>query len=48
MTTIDIVKKTRTAWRTLGNADTEAKNKVLLSMADALVKNSAAIIKENQ
>lgn len=48
MTTIDIVKKTRAAWRTLGNADTEAKNKILLSMADALVKNSAAIIKENQ
>ena len=48
MTTIDIVKKTKSAWHTLCNADTSKKNKILLSMADALVENSAAIIKENQ
>lgn len=48
MTTIDIVKKTKAAWQSLCNADTEKKNQLLLAMANALIENSETIIKENQ
>ena len=48
MTTIDIVKKTKAAWQSLCNADTEKKNQLLLAMANALIENSETISKENQ
>ncbi len=47
MTTLEILKVTKSAWRDLNRADTETKNKILNAMADALVENTNVIIAEN-
>jgi len=44
---INIAKQAQEASRALGNLSTEKKNKALLAMANALVKNAAYIKKEN-
>ena len=48
MTTLDILKITKSAWRDLSRADTETKNIILNAMADALVDNTAEIITQNK
>ena len=48
MTTIDILKKTKAAWKTICNASNETKNALLLAMADSLEKNCAAILEANR
>lgn len=47
MTTLEILKVTKNAWRELNRVNAETKNKILNSMADALVENAQLIIKEN-
>ena len=47
MTTLEILKTTKSAWRDLNRADTNTKNIILNAMADALVKNTAEIIAQN-
>ncbi len=47
MTTLEILKTTKSAWRDLNRADTETKNSILNAMADALAENTDAIISEN-
>lgn len=44
MTTSEMLLATKSAWRVLNRADEELKNKILDSMADALVENSNEII----
>ena len=48
MTTIDILKKTKAAWKTICNASNETKNALLLAMADSLEQNCAAILEANR
>ena len=48
MTTIEIIQKTKAAWRILNHASTEKKNEILLCMAKALEDGKAEIIKSNQ
>ena len=48
MTTIDILKKTKAAWKHINNASAETKNALLLAMADSLEKNCAAILEANR
>lgn len=47
MTTFEILKATKSAWRDLSRADTETKNEILYAMADALVENTNEIIAQN-
>ena len=47
MTTLEILKTTKSAWRDLNRADTNTKNIILNAMADALVENTAEIIAQN-
>lgn len=47
MTTLEILKTTKSAWRDLNRANSEEKNKILSAMADALVENTAEIISKN-
>ena len=48
MTTIEILKKTKAAWKTICNASNETKNALLLAMADSLEQNCAAILEANR
>ena len=48
MTTIDLLKKTKAAWKTICNASNETKNALLLAMADSLEQNCAAILEANR
>ena len=48
MTTIDILKKTKAAWKTICSASNETKNALLLAMADSLEQNCAAILEANR
>ena len=48
MTTIDILKKTKAAWKTICNASNETKNALLLAMADSLERDCAAILEANR
>lgn len=48
MTTLEILKTTKSAWRFLNRTDTDGKNKILLSMAEYLQKNCEKIIKNNK
>ena len=48
MTTIDILKKTKAAWKHINNASGETKNALLLAMADSLERNRAVILVENR
>lgn len=47
MTTLEILQRTKSAWRDLNRADTETKNTILGAMADALVENTDKIIAQN-
>ena len=47
MTTLEILKTTKSAWRDLNRADTQTKNVILNAMADALVENTSEIIAQN-
>ncbi|MBQ7953931.1 MAG: glutamate-5-semialdehyde dehydrogenase [Clostridia bacterium] len=47
MTTLEILKVTKSAWRDLNRADTETKNKILNAMADSLVESTEEIISQN-
>ena len=47
MTTIDILKKTKAAWKTICNASNETKNALLLAMADSLLADTDAILAAN-
>lgn len=47
MTTLEILKTTKSAWRDLNRANSEEKNKILSAMSDALVENTAEIISKN-
>lgn len=47
MTTLEILKTTKSAWRDLNRADSETKNNILNSMADALTENTNEIIEQN-
>lgn len=47
MTTLEILKTTKSAWRDLTRTDTETKNTILNAMADALEENTAEIISQN-
>ena len=44
MTTIDILEKTKAAWKHINNASAETKNALLLAMADSLERNRAVIL----
>lgn len=48
MTTLEILKNTKSAWRDLSTRSTDEKNKVLLSMADFLQKNCEKVLKNNE
>ena len=48
MTTLEILKTTKSAWRDLNRADTKTKNVILNAMADALVENTTEIIAQNK
>ena len=48
MTTLEIMQKTRAARTTLMLADTDLKNRALLSMADALLQYSQSILRANE
>ncbi len=48
MTTLEILKVTKSAWRDLNRVDSETKNMILNSMADALVDNTDLIIEQNK
>ena len=48
MTTIDILKKTKSAWQHISNASAEEKNALLLAMADSLQTHQDAILAENR
>ena len=47
MTTLEILKNTKNAWRDLNRVDTQTKNIILEAMADALVENTSSIISQN-
>ena len=47
MTTIDILKKTKAAWKDICNASNETKNALLLAMADSLLADTDAILAAN-
>ena len=47
MTTIDILKKTKAAWKSICNASNETKNAMLLAMADSLLADTDAILAAN-
>ena len=47
MTTIDILKKTKAAWKDIRNASNERKNALLLAMADSLLADTDAILAAN-
>ena len=47
MTTIDILQKTKAAWKDICNASNEAKNALLLAMADSLLAANDAILAAN-
>ena len=47
MTTLELLKKTRGAWGSLRNLEPEAKNRLLLAMADSLEAHSASILARN-
>jgi len=47
MTTLEILKTTKSAWRDLNRADTQTKNVILNAMADALVENTSETIAQN-
>ena len=47
MTTIDILKKTKAAWKDIRNASNETKNALLLAMADSLLADTDAILAAN-
>ena len=44
MTTIDILKKTKAAWKTICNASNETKNALLLAMADTCIAAQNAVV----
>lgn len=48
MTTLEILKNTKSAWRDLSTRSTDEKNKILLSMADFLQKNCEKVLKNNE
>lgn len=48
MTTLEILKNTKSAWRDLSTKTTAEKNKILLSMADFLQKNCEKVLKNNE
>ena len=48
MTTLEILKNTKSAWRDLSTKTTDEKNKILLSMADFLQKNCEKVLKNNE
>ena len=47
MTTIDILQKTKAAWKDICNASNETKNALLLAMADSLLADTDAILAAN-
>ena len=47
MTTLNILQNTKAAWKDLNTTSTDEKNKILISMADALIENSKHIIECN-
>ena len=47
MTTLELLKKTRGAWGSLRNLEPEAKNRLLLAMADSLEAHSGEILTRN-
>ena len=47
MTTLEILKITKNAWRDLNKVNAETKNQILNAMADALLENTANIITQN-
>ena len=48
MTTLEILKNTKSAWRDLSTKTTDEKTKILLSMADFLQKNCEKVLKNNE
>lgn len=48
MTTLDILRKTKAAWKHISNASAEEKNALLLAMADSLERESAAVLTANR
>ena len=48
MTTLEMLKNTKSAWRDLSTRSTDEKNKILLSMADFLQKNCEKVLKNNE
>ena len=47
MTTIDILQKTKAAWKDICNASNETKNALLLAMVDSLLADTDAILAAN-
>ena len=47
MTTLELLQKAKQAKRTMAMASTESRNRALLSMADALIANTAEILAAN-
>ena len=43
MTTLELIEKTKAAWGSLRDTDTDARNRILTEMAACLEADSAAI-----
>ena len=48
MTTLELIEKTKAAWGSLRDTDTDARNRILTEMAVCLEADSAAILEQNR
>ena len=48
MTTLELIEKTKAAWGSLRDTDTDARNQILTEMAACLEADSAAILEQNR
>ena len=48
MTTLELIEKTKAAWGSLRDTDTDARNRTLTEMAACLEADSAAILEQNR
>ena len=48
MTTLELIEKTKAAWGSLRDTDTDARNRILTEMAACLEADSAAILEQNR
>ena len=48
MTTLELIEKTKAAWGSPRDTDTDARNRILTEMAACLEADSAAILEQNR